>query len=204
MTQPLSGTDLPAPGMGLDATGTADDVVSVDGAGQSFTVEDARAADWALERLAEDDAERASLDAQLEDAVARLRARHAGLARRLETRGAFLRHALEQYATRHRDEVVRGKRKSLDLLHGRIGYRAKGEHLKVVDKDVLAAWLAEQDPTSGLYRLEVRPEMRALQARLRETGEIPPGCEYEPAAETFYVEPAEMPTITTKDKGSLP
>ena len=90
----------------------------------------------------------------------------------------------------HRKELLKGKAKSKDLATGRIGWRGKAGRLVVVNKELLLAWLQEQPLTSGLYRMKMEPDLVALQELQKSTGEVPPGMDYEPESETFYVKPA--------------
>jgi phage host-nuclease inhibitor protein Gam len=145
-------------------------------------------ADYCLRRRAEMQAHIDEVARQFEAATARLLARKDELTEREQRGVAWFTSLLTDYAERNRSTLLQGKRKSRDFLHGRIAFRSSAERLEVVDKDALADWLAQQPVESGLYRVEVKPEMKALQDRYRETGEVPPGCGIKPASETVVVE----------------
>ena len=68
----------------------------------------------------------------------------------------------------------------------------------VTDKDALAAWLAAQPVESGLYRVKVEQEMRELQRLCSETGEVPPGTDYVPERDEFYVKANSPETAIVK------
>jgi len=145
--------------------------------------------DWALLRKGECEAEVAAIEAQYTAAVTRLRAHADALVRKARRGAGFFTFKIGEYAEAHRSDLLgHGKRKSRDLLHGRIGWRSKGERLVVEDKEALAAWLAAQPIESGLARVTLAPDMRALQDLLKRTGEIPPGCVVEPESETLHIE----------------
>jgi len=111
---------------------------------------------------------------------------------------AFFRYKLSEWADAHQGEILHGKRRSRDLLHGRIAWRSKAERLVVTDKAALAEWLATQPVESGTYRMRIEPEIRVLQDRFKGTGEIPPGMDLEPASESLHIEPAPMPALPRK------
>jgi phage host-nuclease inhibitor protein Gam len=149
-------------------------------------------ADWALSRVAECEAESREILAQAAEAKRRIDQRADSLRLRAERGIAFFKFKLLGYAETHRAELIRGAKKSRDFVHGRIGWRTKPEKLVVKDSDALAAWLAAQPIESGLYRVKVEPEMKALQQLFKTQGEIPPGCDVEPSSETITIT-AEAP-----------
>ena len=147
------------------------------------------AADWALSRLGEVEAEIASIKEQGEAAKARIDSRVADLTLRANRLAAFFRLRLTEYATKHRTELLGGgKKKSRDFVSGRLGWRKKGGRLRVVDEAALEPWLLAQGVESGLFRLKVEPDKKALQKLLEEQGQVPPGCEYDPEFDDVYVE----------------
>jgi phage host-nuclease inhibitor protein Gam len=150
-------------------------------------------ADWIMRRLAALRAEEASIDAQAAATIKRVEERAAQLKMRIERGIGFFTFHLQSYCEREKAALLGGgKKKSADLLHGRIGWRSVGGKLKVVDKDALLAWLETQPAELGLYRVKLEPEMRAIQDRFRADGVIPPGCEYQPQEDHFYAEPLKL------------
>jgi phage host-nuclease inhibitor protein Gam len=149
-------------------------------------------------RKAECEAELDEIRGQFEAAVAMLSARRDKLIAGAERGAVYFTALLAEYATTHRAEIVKGSRKSADFMHGRISFRKTGERLRVTDKDALRAWLLAQPVESGLYRLRVEPEMRALQEQFKLTGEIPPGTDVEPEHETVTVEASAPETALAK------
>jgi len=149
-------------------------------------------ADWGMQRLAECEAEIAAVEAQYQSALARLRARYDELVARSQRGIGYFKFKLEKWATHERAALLKGKAKSVQMLHGVIGWRKSGGRLHVEDKDALAAWLSGQPIELGLFRMKIEPEMRALQEHCRQTGEVPPGCTFEPEYDQFYVK-AEAP-----------
>jgi len=157
-----------------------------------WAIQNTGSADWALERVGECEGEADSIEAQYAAAVERLSKRKAELLARAARGASYFRMKLEEWAGPNRASLLKGKGKSVAMLHGTIGWRKKGGNLRVEDKDALAAWLITQPVESGLYRVRVEPEMRALQKWCAESGEIPSGCEFVPEFDEFYVK-AEAP-----------
>lgn len=153
-----------------------------------WQIETTGSADWALRRLGECEAEAEEIHQQAEAARAQIAAREAELTERAGRGAAYFRFKLAEWAETHRDEIQRGKKKSRDFIHGRIGFRKKGGRLVVNDAAELEGWLLAQPVEAGLYRLKVAPEMKALQERFKATGEIPPGCDVEPETESIHIE----------------
>lgn len=154
----------------------------------AWRIENLQTADWSLRRLAECEAEAAAIDAQYAAAVGALTKRRDDLKAKAERGAGFFRFKLAEYAERERKTLLKGRKKSHDFLHGRIGFRAKAERLEVVNRDALVEWLSAQPIESGLYRVKVEPEVRALQERFKSTGEIPPGMDVTPAEETVQID----------------
>jgi phage host-nuclease inhibitor protein Gam len=155
--------------------------------GGAWSISDLGSADWALARLSECEAEAAEIDRQADAAIERIRKRADALKEKAARGEAFFRAKLLLFAETHRDVLLTGKKKSRELVHGRIGWRKKGERLVVQDREALLSWLAAQPVESGLYRVKIEPEMRALSERLKGCGEVPPGCEVEPETETVEI-----------------
>lgn len=153
-----------------------------------WEITDLGSADWAFERLAECEAEAEEIEAQFNATVTRLRARADMLKAKAARGAAFFRFKLLVYAEHNRSELLKGSKKTREFLHGKVSWRTKPERLEVTDKGALVDWLASQPIKGGLYRVEVKPELRAIQEQFKATGEIPPGCDLAPESETIHVE----------------
>lgn len=164
-----------------------------------WQIETIASADWALCRLAECEAEGEEIERQAEAAIKRIRERAEVLKAKVARGAGFFRYKLAVYAETHRGELLRGKKKSREFLHGAIGWRRTGGRLRVADKDALLAWLAEQPITSGLYRMKLEPEMAAIQSAFKERGEIPPGCEIEPETDEIKITANAPETALAKE-----
>jgi len=157
-------------------------------------------ADWTLQRAGECEAEIATVEDHYQAALKRLNERRAELIDRAQRGVNYFQYKLLQWATKERPWLLKGKAKSVQLMHGTFGWRKSGGRLKVEDKDALAAWLSEQPIESGLYRVKIEPEMRALQEHCRKSGEVPPGCTFEPEYDQFYVKAEAPEEALTKGK----
>lgn len=169
------------------------DVIATAGQWKPRTIRDV---EWALECIGESEAEVAAVEAQLADVIARAKVRAAHIREAANRRANFFRTVVQDFANQNRADLLVGKKKSRDFIAGRIGWRKHGGRLRVEDKDALGEWLEGQD--ASLYRVEVKPEMSALQAHARDTGEIPPGCVWEEEHDELYVEatPLMLPQET--------
>lgn len=85
--------------------------------------------------------------------------------------------ALQDFARRE----LTGKKKSIRLYHGVLGYRTKTASLTITNEPEARAWAEANCPTA------LRVDSRALAARLMETGEVIDGAQLVPAEEVFYV-----------------
>lgn len=168
--------------------------------GLAFRVETLQTADWCLRRIAECEAESAEVDRQAAEAIAAIGKRAADLKEKAERGAAYFRFQVARFAEEQRDSLLKGKKKSVDCIHGRIQFRSSPERLKVVDKDALADWLASQPVEAGLYRVKLEPEMRALQDQFKSTGEVPPGTEVEVSRESITIT-AQAPEAALMRKG---
>lgn len=160
-------------------------------AGGSWMPSSIRDLEWALECVAESEEEIAQVDAQLADVIKRATARADKLKAMAQRRAHYFSGRVAEYAEAHRSELLTGTKKSRELIAGRIGWRKKGGRIRVEDKAALAAWLETQPVERGLARVKLEPDMAALQANCKETGEVPPGCTFEEERDEVYVE-AEM------------
>jgi phage host-nuclease inhibitor protein Gam len=154
---------------------------------EPWVIRDAGSVNWTFERIAESEAQVASIEAQKAEAIRRIEERAAKLEEQARARRGYFFAKLAEYAQRERAFLTSGRRRSYDFLSGRLGWRAHKARLKVIDKTALADWLVTQ-PVE-LSRVKVEPEMLQLQALFATTGEIPPGCEVEEAHEDFYIQP---------------
>jgi phage host-nuclease inhibitor protein Gam len=81
------------------------------------------------------------------------------------------------------------KKKSVDLLTGRAGYRTSPDKVEIVDGEAAAEWAAFNCPEAlGTSIKRTSP----IKDYIKATGEIPPGIRYVEKQETFY------PAISTK------
>jgi len=163
---------------------------------ESWRIETVQSADWALLRLAECEQDEAAIRAQADTAIARIKTRADRLVAKAQRGAAFFGFKLLEYAQSHRDQILKGKAKSHDYLHGRIGWRKKGDRLKVVDAHALAEWCRTQP--GEFYRIKIEPEMKAIQERAKKDGLIPPGCEWEAERDEPYIEAVAPETAITK------
>jgi hypothetical protein len=171
-------TDLERPAMLL--SGPADSPDDYDGeadasptAAEAFCPDTADKADWVLCKIADARAKAARIRENME-----LMAREADRdAEGLEWRFG---PALQTFL---RAELAGGKKKSLRLPNGVLGYRTKPAGVSVTDPAAALAWARENLPGAVLEALD----KKALAETLLATGEALPFATLNAAEETFYI-----------------
>ena len=139
----------------------------------SFDVTDAASASWVIRKVVEARARQERIRDWAE--------RESKAARREEQ--FFLRRfgpALEAWAA----ENLRGK-KTLRLPDGALGFRRRRMTLHIEDKDRTLDWCRSNLPDAVRVKEDVLKT--PLNAHLKETGEVPPGCNLDPGGDEFYV-----------------
>lgn len=76
-------------------------------------------------------------------------------------------------------------RKTLRLPDGALGYRRRRMTLQIEDKEQLLEWCKSNLPDAVRIKEDVLKT--PLNEHLKETGEVPPGCDVEPGGDEFYV-----------------
>jgi phage host-nuclease inhibitor protein Gam len=182
-------------------TATGEDLAPEGHAGP-WTPATIRDLEWCLERIGEAEAEAAEIDAQANAAIEAIEKRRSEIVGKSTRRADWFRALATTYAQTHRDEIVRGKVKSRELLGGTVGFRASGEKVTVTDPAAVIAWAQEKH----LDLLDLKPKIdkRALDRFVLSTGEIPPGVDVVPATETVYVKASPLPTLESKTTKELP
>ena len=139
----------------------------------SFVINDVSSASWVVRKIVEARARQERIKAW---AAAEMKA-----ARREEE--FFLRRfgpELEAWVA----ENLHG-RKTLHLPDGTLGYRRKGLLLNIEDKEAVLEWCRRNLPEAVRVKEDVLKT--PLNEWVKETGEVPPGCEIEPGGDEFYV-----------------
>ncbi len=154
--------DAPSPNGGEDG-----------GGGGEFIPTDAAGVDWVLGKMADARA-RASRIRENAERMARAEERNA---EHLEWKfGA----ALQAYV---RAELEGGKKKSIRLFHGQLGFRTKPAGVCLTNSAAALAWAKEHLPAAVAEKLD----KAALAEKLLETGEAPDFAQLVPAEDVFYI-----------------
>ncbi len=142
---------------------------------ESFAVTDAVSANWVIRKIIE----------------ARTYAKHVkewaeGELRRAEREEEFFLHAygrqLEDWA---RAEITNGRRKSVKLPAGTLGFRTDPPKLDVLDEAKLVAWCRTALPTA--LRIETHILKQHVKDHVVITGECPDGTAISGGGQRFYV-----------------
>jgi phage host-nuclease inhibitor protein Gam len=157
-----------------------------------WQITDLGGVDWALSRLGECEQETEEINAQRVAAIAAIEARVEKLQLRAARGAAFFRTKLAIWAENNPDAIRQGKKKSRTFLHGSVGTRKKGGRLVVTDHDALVAWVREQPPEKGLFRIKVEPEMKEIQKLYAFGGEVPPGTDFDPERDEIEIKAEQL------------
>ncbi len=176
-----------------------DDLTTLPPIDDGLVIRDIGMLAWAVERLGEAQAEIAENEALKVQAIARIEARVAKLNETVRAAAARLEDHVRAYMTMHRDELVRGKKKSRSFPSGTVGWRMKPARLVVVDEAALLAWAKSQPVEEDLVRVKYEVNKKALDVAFASTGEVPPGCNVQSEEETPYVKP-EVPELALAKK----
>ncbi|MBV9851039.1 MAG: host-nuclease inhibitor Gam family protein [Armatimonadetes bacterium] len=88
--------------------------------------------------------------------------------------------ALQDFARR---ELANGRKKSLTLYNGVIGFRTRPAGVAVTDDAAALSWARENAPAAVVERLD----RRALGEALTQSGEVVPFAQFTPSEEVFYI-----------------
>jgi len=181
--------------MQKDCPGVADEVPL------SFTVQDEQTASWVVRKVIEARAYAERVRAWAEREL-----------RRAEHDEAWLLHRFGTDLERFLQSELRrlgGRRRSIALPGGTIGYRASTARLDVVDEAAARQWcvehlssalnvtleaegraaleLLQRHDSLGGPRVRVRLARGPLKEHFLSTGELPEGMDYQPGSDRFYI-----------------
>lgn len=144
--------------------------------------------DWALSRIADLEAEQEENERIAAAAIQRIKDRLAGMNAKAERGVRFFSGKVQAFAERERDLLLKGgKKRSRELVHGVIGWRASRGGLKVTDEAKLLAWARAQPVESEVLRVKEEPALSVIGEHFERTGEVPDGMEPKEASEAFFV-----------------
>jgi hypothetical protein len=143
----------------------------------NFAVVDVKSANWVLRRIME---ARAYAEAVQQWAEA-----EAERAKREEE--FFLLHFGNglQAVLEEEIEKQKGRRKSVKLPAGTMGYRAEPQRLRVENEAAAIEWAHRHCPDA--VRVTERISRTAINEHHTASGEVPEGCTIQPAGERFYI-----------------
>ena len=102
---------------------------------ERFAVTDEASAEWCLEKMEENAKARALIEDQYKQMIARYEKWRADALAEIESSDAYLKGLLLPWA---QEKVADGKKKSVKLPSGRVGFRAGGETWKMGDEKIEA------------------------------------------------------------------
>lgn len=162
------------------ATAVADEMTDAELAAmvpEAFRVHDRPTAEWLVRKVVEADQHMVRVKQQAEREIARTRRERDFL---------LFRHGpeLERWAKNQLDQH-QGRRKSVLLLSGTVGFRKLAESLVVENEGRLLIW-ARKHCKKAIAVIE-RVSRTTLKQHLAATGELPDGVRIQPAQEKFYI-----------------
>lgn len=161
---------------------------------QGFVVDTQEKAEWALSKIARSEHRLQELAALAEAAKARIDARLAEITKGDRATVARLGDMIRPWAS---VEVAKnGKRKSVQLLNGTVGFRQSPASLVVTDEAAAVAWLEEHG--GDFIRVKKEVKKGELKKAIEANGELPDGVELHAGEVRFYVE-AARPEIENKE-----
>jgi Bacteriophage Mu Gam like protein len=142
-----------------------------------FVVDDERKANWLVKRIGEARAYRERVKQWAADETAR--------SQRDEERLLYLYGGqLREWATTEITKL-QGRRKSIHLPGGQVGFRHEQPKLVVIDEAAAIEWARLNCPEA--IQIVEKFSRNALKAHFDETGEIPPAVKFLPAHEGFFI-----------------
>ena len=179
----------------------SEQVVTYGAEKERFTVTDEASAEWCLEKLEENAKARALIDEQYKRMIARHEAWRADALKELDENDAYLQSLLRPWAA---EKLADGKKKSVKLPSGRVGFRAGGETWKMGAEKIeattpaLLAFVKENDDSFVAVKESVRWGDYKKTLRVMEDGrvatvdgQIIEGMTVTKGAPSFYVEVAK-------------
>ena len=144
----------------------------------SFQVNDRESAEWVVGKMLDLDAREARLKAGYEAARREIERERAFFERRFgdDLRNVTLREILSEG----------GRKKSVKLLNGTVGFRSTPEKVEVTDSEVAMEWALKNAEQAVVVKETRSLSKSQLLAHLKENGEMPDGCEYVEPAQKFY------------------
>lgn len=144
---------------------------------ERFHVRDEASASWVVRKVNEERAHRARVEKWYEAEMRRSQRREAFLLHRF---GAELMDWTQQQLTRQF-----GKRRSIHLPAGIIGFRVEPTRVVVADEPRLLAWCRQHLPSAVKVVASVLKSEIAI--HIKETGECPDGAEMAGGGEKFFI-----------------
>ena len=168
---------------------------------ERFTVTDEASAEWCLEKLEENEKARALIDEQYKQMTARYEKWRADALAEIEGSDLYLKGLLQPWVE---EKLADGKKKSVKLPSGRVGFRAGGETWKMGAEKIeattpaLIAFVKENDDSFVAVKESVRWGDYKKTLRVMEDGrvatvdgQIIEGMTVTKGAPSFYVEVAK-------------
>ena len=144
---------------------------------ESFCVKDEATANWVVRKITEARAYAQHVKQWAEKEICRAEHEEEFFMARFESE-------LSKWATKEIGKF-KGKRKSLNLPAGSVGFRSCAPKLVIDDEVAVLSWARKSCP-AAIATVE-HVSKSEVKEHLEQTGEVPDGAHVEPASERFYV-----------------
>ena len=159
-----------------------------------FTVTDESSANWVLRKLAECDAEESAIKQMADEEIERIKKRAEKLLSPIQRKRQFFEAVFTPQLEEFAKSRVTDTKRSVNLLHGKVGFRRGQEKLVIDDEEKAIIWAESEcpDAVKVVKSLLLTPAKAQLLKQCPETKALAGIMHIEPAEDKFYVK-AEMP-----------
>jgi len=141
---------------------------------EDFHITSEDKADWVIKKIT-----------GVDDEIDRLEEQHRRRVKQLENEKQFFKERFGKELKAFVRANLDGRKKSIDFVHGRAGFRKSRETIEIVDKEANLDWAKENCPDA---LREKEWTIKTPQIKLmKETGEMPDGTALKPAKDRFFV-----------------
>jgi tetrahydromethanopterin S-methyltransferase subunit G len=168
-----------------------DDEVNVTDYSEEFAdipqaIIDYKDANWMVRRMREQEEAIQRINEQQVDEIGRILARARELREAHESRLEYLKAKCEPLLQEFTRKEIDGKKeRSIKLLSGTVGFRKGVGSLDFTDEPAAVAWAEANLPDA--IKVTVTLQKKPVKDLVEGTGEVPPGCEYTPGEDKFYI-----------------
>ena len=153
------------------------DEIEAQSKGEVFQVNTPEAADWCLSKIAAHKKQYEKAKKQYDHYLAKMNAWLENIKTETENNVSYFEHCLIDYTMNN----LPGKKRSIDLPHGRVGFRKTPDKIEIRDEEKAIAWLDENYPAGIITKKTI--SKKAIK------GVDVPGTQIIQGSDRIYTEP---------------